>query len=226
MRRLAAPTLAVACGALLAALAAFVALPRGPRSALIEVPHDALRPPILLAQAAAQPPTLRPIVIRAGRWQLGTGPAGSVAANRPAPPARLSIPSIGVDAPVDPVHGTAVGIDVPAVGRAGWYDAGPRPGEPGRAVIIGHFDASNGPGLFALLPAVATGTKIAVSDSAGAVHHFMIVGRAQIEKSKFPTYAVYGPAPRPVLVLVTCGGPYIPGVGYRDNVIVYARSVD
>jgi len=32
-------------------------------------------------------------------------------------------------------------------------------------------------------------------------------------------------ADRPVLILVTCGGPYTPGVGYRDNVLIYARAV-
>jgi hypothetical protein len=36
---------------------------------------------------------------------------------------------------------------------------------------------------------------------------------------------VYGSSSRPVLVLITCGGPYTEGSGYRDNVIVYARSV-
>jgi hypothetical protein len=221
-RRLA---VAVACGALIAGAAAYLTLPPAPRTARIAVPAAQLRPPNELAALAARPATLRPIVVRDGRGLLGRGPAGVYEQARPAPPAWLSIPAASIEAPIDPVHGTATGIEVPAVGRAGWYAAGPRPGEPGRAVIIGHFDASNGPGLFALLPAVANGTEITIRDAAGGEHRFEIVGKAEMEKSNFPTGAVYGSADRPVLVLVTCGGPYTPGVGYRDNVLVYARAV-
>lgn len=163
-------------------------------------------------------------MIRGGKPVLGTGPAYLAGAARPGTPARLSIPALGLDVPVDAVQGTANGIEVPPVGRAGWFDGGPRPGEPGRAVVIGHIDAANGPGIFALLPGVANGTVVNVTDSRGAVHRFRIVGKAEIQKSKFPTEAVYGPSPRPVLILITCGGPYQPGVGYRDNVLVYASA--
>ena len=48
-------------------------------------------------------------------------------------------------------------------------------------------------------------------------------GVTRVQKSRFPTHAVYGPSRHPVLVLVTCGGPYMAG-HYRDNVLVYARS--
>ena len=215
---------AVAAGAALAALVAVGIAPRTLPSALVPRAGE-LRPPAVLA-AMAGSPSLRPIVVRDGRATLGSGPAGAaLEARRPAPPVHLSIPAIGVDAPVDPVGATPTGIAIPAVGRAGWYDAGPRPGEPGRAVVIGHLDAANGPGLFALLPGVENGTRVNVTDARGAVHAFRIVGRAQVEKDKFPTFAVYGTSARPVLVMITCGGPYEgPLAGYRDNVLVYAQA--
>jgi sortase (surface protein transpeptidase) len=169
---------------------------------------------------------LRPIVVRGGRPQLGSeaaGPATNV--DRPAEPARLAIPSLGVRADVQRVGSTAIGIEVPQVGRAGWFDEGPRPGEPGRAVMIGHLDSQTGPGLFALLPGVERGTDVSITDERGAVHRFKVVGKAQVTKATFPSAAVYGPSPSPVLVLITCGGPYDPATGYRDNVIVYARAV-
>lgn len=217
--------LSVVCGAAIAAVAAFLLLPSSPASAPFVIPAAALRPPAELA-AAAGSPSLRPIVIRDGQPTLGSGPAGPATdTRRPAAPVRLSIPALGVDARIDAVSATASGIAVPAVGRAGWFAAGPRPGEPGRAVLIGHLDAANGPGLFALLPGVASGTEVAVVDAHGTVHRFRIVGRAEVEKAKFPTDAVYGASDRPVLVMVTCGGPYTPGAGYRDNVLVYARAV-
>jgi sortase (surface protein transpeptidase) len=122
----------------------------------------------------------------------------------------------------DARHGA---IEVPELGRAGWVNVGPRPGEPGRAVIIGHLDTHSGPGLFARVPKLRRGREIAVVDARGGVHRYEVVGSAQVKKRSFPAKAVYGPSRRPVLVLITCGGPYRPGRGYRDNVLVYARGV-
>lgn len=115
-------------------------------------------------------------------------------------------------------------IVVPAVGRAGWYSAGPRPGENGRAVVVGHLDTLHGPGLFARIAGLKRGSAIAVTDRRGTVHRYKVVGGAQVQKARFPTESVYGGGHRPVLVLVTCGGPYVEGRGYRDNVLLYARA--
>lgn len=209
--------------AVAAALLVLALVPRGGVGP--GVPTGELAPPGKLSRMADTAP-LRPIVLRGGRAELGRGQAGAATdARRPAEPARLSIPSLGVHADVQRVGSIATGIEVPQVGRAGWFDEGPRPGEPGRAVMIGHLDSETGPGLFALLPGVKTGTDVAVTDHGGEVHHFRVVGKAQVPKATFPSAAVYGPSDRPVLVLITCGGPYTPGTGYRDNVLVYARAI-
>lgn len=115
-------------------------------------------------------------------------------------------------------------LRVPEVGRAGWYDAGPRPGETGRAVIIGHLDTRKGPGLFARVPNLEPGSAISVTDERGARHRYLVTGTAQVRKEQFPADEVYGASSRPVLVLVTCGGPFVKGEGYRDNVLLYARA--
>jgi sortase (surface protein transpeptidase) len=93
-------------------------------------------------------------------------------------------------------------------------------------VIIGHIDGTTGPGVFAHVPEIRAGSEIVVRDTRDAIHRYTVVGELQVPKSNFPASAVYGPAARPVLVLVTCGGIYVPGVGYSDNVIVYARGAD
>lgn len=210
--------------AIAAGLLAFLLIPRPDGSAPISLSPGESKPPAELARLAAADP-LHPIVVRGGRTVIGHGPAGPATnVDRPAEPAHLAIPSLGVSADVQHVSSTATGIEVPQVGRAGWFDEGPRPGEPGRAVVIGHLDSQTGPGLFALLPGVQTGTDVSVTDAAGAVHRFKVVGKAQVPKATFPSAAVYGPSSRPSLVLITCGGPYTPGVGYRDNVLVYARA--
>lgn len=169
--------------------------------------------------------TLRPILARRGHSGVQSIPLEGIEGGvRPAPPQRISIPEAGVETVVDPV-GTRDGrIEVPPLGRAGWFDGGPRPGEPGRAVIIGHLDTKRGPGLFARVPRVPVGAGVRITDRRGEVHAYEVVGRAQVRKDRFPTSEVYGGASSPVLVIVTCGGPYTEGRGYRDNVLLYARA--
>ena len=67
---------------------------------------------------------------------------------------------------------------------------------------------------------------IAVDDLREAADRaFQVVGRAQVRKSAFPASDVYGPSAHSVLVLITCGGPWLGRQrGYRDNILVYARS--
>jgi hypothetical protein len=172
-----------------------------------------------------QPRSLNPVVPVKGRLGVRVGRLQSIAGGiRPAPPGRIRIEAAGVDAGVEAVHARRKGIEVPPAGWAGWYAGGPRPGEPGRAVVIGHFDTSEGAGVFERVPSLKRGARIDVTDNRGAVHSYRVVGVTRVWKRRFPTRAVYGPSRHPVLVLVTCGGPYIAGRGYRDNVLVYARS--
>jgi hypothetical protein len=169
--------------------------------------------------------TLRPILARRGHSGVQDIPLEGIEGGvRPAPPQRISIPEADVETVIDPV-GTRKGeIEVPPLGRAGWFEGGPRPGESGRAVLIGHLDTKRGPGLFARVPQVRVGAGIRITDRRGEVYSYEVVGRAQVRKDRFPTAEVYGSASSPVLVLVTCGGPYTEGRGYRDNVLLYARA--
>ncbi len=91
-------------------------------------------------------------------------------------------------------------------------------------MIIGHLDTNTGPGLFARVPHLA-GAVVAVTDRRGDVWDYRVVGAAQVRKNRFPAEEVYGGSARPVLVLITCGGPFTERKGYRDNVLVYARPV-
>jgi hypothetical protein len=143
---------------------------------------------------------------------------------RPARPIGISIPAARVQGPVDPIRAVAGQLEIPPPGRAGWFRAGPRPGDPGRAVIVSHVDSQAGPALFASLLTLRRHTRILVEDRRGGIHRFRLVRRLQIEKSRFRPDLIYGPSSRPSLVLITCGGPFTPGEGYRDNVILYARA--
>lgn len=217
--------LAVAVPALVAA-AAVLLLSRGDgahstHASAVPVPSERRRD---LGPAATR--ALRPIGALQGHSGVTSGarkpPDGGP---RPALPERISIPAAKVDTLVDRVGTKADGaIRVPGIGRAGWYEGGPRPGEAGRAVIIGHLDTSRGPGLFARVPSLVRGQAIDVTDRRGHVHRYRVAGRSQVRKDRFPTEEVYGGGARPVLVLVTCGGPYDQKSGYRDNILVFATA--
>jgi hypothetical protein len=67
----------------------------------------------------------------------------------PAPPARLRIPAIGVDAPIEAVGASAAGtLAMPAdTRRVGWYAPGVRPGQAGDAVLAGDLDGAGADAL-------------------------------------------------------------------------------
>src|SRR5581483_108451 len=63
-------------------------------------------------------------------------------------PTTLEIPKIGVSAPIVPVKTTPDGdlASPDSWDVVGWFVGGPRPGDPGNALITGHRDFANGPG--------------------------------------------------------------------------------
>ena len=66
--------------------------------------------------------------------------AASSSGRRPGVPASISIPAAGSSGPVDRMGVRDGELRIPPAGRAGWFAAGPRPGELGRAVIVSHVD--------------------------------------------------------------------------------------
>jgi len=52
---------------------------------------------------------------------------------------------------------------------------------------------------------------------------YTVTGSGRYPKTDFPTDLVYGPAPGPLLRLITCGGVFDENVGsHLDNVVVFA----
>jgi hypothetical protein len=214
----------VVCGALAGGAAAWLG-PDDDRSiGLAPEPKEARAPTVgsLLAALTLDPRTLG-LELPQGSAPPRRHVPGS--GRRPGIPRHITITAAGSTGPVDRM-GVANGrLRVPPPGRAGWFAAGPRPGEIGRAVIVSHVDSKEGPALFYSLLQQPRGSRITVKDSRGVTRRFAVVRRRQIEKSHFPRGSVYGPSRRRMLVLVTCGGPFSPDTGYRDNVILYARAV-
>lgn len=146
----------------------------------------------------------------------------------PAPPERISIPSIGVDAPVGrlgllPDRTLEVPTDWDATG---WYEGGPLPGDRGPAVIAGHVDSKSGPAVFYRLDDLNPGDRIDVVADDGSTKTFQVTKTDRYPKGDFPTVAVYGLTPDPELRLITCDGDFDRSSGhYDDNLVVSATLV-
>jgi len=141
-------------------------------------------------------------------------------------PVRIRIPAMRVDTGLLRLGREKEGtIAVPDSNElAGWYEEGPRPGQPGPAVILGHVDSKAGPAVFFDLKTLPIGSDIHVDRADGSTVTFRVTGRSQVPKTLFPTDLVYGATLEPSLRLVTCGGKFDRGAGsYVDNVIVYAE---
>ncbi|MBY8878377.1 class F sortase [Streptomyces sp. PLK6-54] len=146
-------------------------------------------------------------------------------------PARLRIPSLGVDTSVMTLglapDGTVAVPPIAAHAPAGWYKGSPTPGETGPSVILGHVTVgSYGDGVFLHLKRMRPGQRVTVTRQDGSVATFAVDSVQTVSKAHFPTEAVYGNVDHPALRLITCGGTRISGGGgYTDNVIVYASLV-
>jgi len=142
-----------------------------------------------------------------------------------AEPVSLVIPAIDVSTKLIQLGvNKADTLQVPkTIAVAGWYTGSPRPGEPGGAVIAGHVDSYQGPGIFFELSTLKPGERIFVKRADGTMAVFTITQVSLYPKTGFPTKAVYGPTPDAQLRLITCGGTFDYATGhYLSNTIVYA----
>lgn len=184
---------------------------------------------VLSASAAAGPP-VDPTPAQAS--VAATSPVQAFRSVRSyaevAEPVRVRIPAIGVDSALVRLgRAPDLSIEVPAdYQTAGWFAGGPRPGEPGPAVLLGHVDSKAGPGVFYGLVRLAAGADVLVDRADGSTVGFRVRSTLRVSKTAFPTDLVYAPTLEPALRLVTCGGSFDQAEGsYLDNVIVYADPI-
>ena len=187
---------------------------------------------LVLVGCGATPAPPAPVV-PAALTATAPAPAPATAASDPgnvAPPARIRLPSLGVDTAV-----VAVGVDargemaVPEdVKETGWYRFGPAPGSAtGSSVVSGHVDDKlQGRGAFYRLVDLAVGDPVVVTTAAGADLAFRVSAVRRIPKSTLPVDELFARDGPPHLTLVTCGGAFDRALGsYRDNVVVTALPV-
>ncbi|MFJ4406781.1 class F sortase [Streptomyces sp. NPDC088910] len=154
-------------------------------------------------------------------------PAPAVDPLPPSPPTRITIPEIGVDAPMtglttDKDH-TLQPPPPDDKNLAGWYRNGPTPGSTGTAVVVGHLDTHSGPAVFYRIGQLHKQNTLTVRRQDGRTAVFTVDAVEQYEKSDFPSEKVYRQATRPELRLITCAGTYSRATSYSANIVVYAH---
>jgi hypothetical protein len=144
-------------------------------------------------------------------------------------PIRLNIPRLEIDVAVVPTGVAPDGqMALPErVDQVGWYRFGPAPGtSTGSAVLAGHVDSRiYGVGPLSRLSSAQPGDEIAVHRQDGSVVTHRVVSVAQVDKRGLPVDQLFARDGAPTLRILTCGGPYSPGAGYRDNVVVTAQPM-
>ncbi len=143
-------------------------------------------------------------------------------------PVALSIPAIGVSVFVSQLGlNPDQSVQVPTDFQVpGWYRLGPSPGQVGSAVILGHVDSHQGPGVFYKLRLLVAGNNVEVTLADGVVADFMVTSVAIYPKDQFPAQQVYGSHGYSGLQLVTCGGTFDSRSGhYLSNIVVYTSLV-
>lgn len=142
-------------------------------------------------------------------------------------PIRLTIPSIGVDATIEGVgltDGGELGVPIGPL-NAGWYKAGPRPGELGNAVIDGHFGLwKDGTAtVFNNILNLQKGDKLYVSDKNGKPIVFVVSGFGIYDPAQDSTSIFKAGDRKAHLNLITCNGIWIPSQKtYSNRLIVFS----
>ena len=147
-----------------------------------------------------------------------------------APPRRLAIPSVGISMPIRATGVQGDGqMELPDDPReVGWYRFGALPGDArGSAVLGGHVDSVRyGVGPLARLAGVEVGARIAVTGPDGEQLRYRVTAVERISKAALPTDRLFDPDVKHRLVVVTCGGRYLPEAGgYEDNIVVIATPI-
>ena len=158
--------------------------------------------------------------------------AGPVEGGTPSPsvlpvgrPTRVVIPAIGVDERLSPVGLEPSGaMAMPDYGSAAWYEEGPRPGEPGAAVVVAHVRGPAGPDVFRDLATLRPGDRVTVVGSHGSAT-FEVRKVETVPKDALPYDRIWPDTDERLLRLITCGGQPFPEGGFPDNTVVYARLI-
>lgn len=140
-------------------------------------------------------------------------------------PARLEIPSLGIDANVQYVGVNGKGeMGIPSNFKdVAWYRYGTVPGQLGSAVIAGHVD--NGlslPAVFWRLKEMRVGDEVHVVARDGSKLRFTVTEIATYPYTESPAERIFAENDKARLNLITCAGSWLSGRRtYSERLVIY-----
>lgn len=169
----------------------------------------------------------RVVVPRPDEVPIVTATSGAI---REVPPVSLDYPSLGIDMPVVPTGVTEDGqMEIPGdAATAGWYRHGKAPADAvGHTVIAAHNGSPDTPvGPLNAIGDSRTGDEIRVADRAGHEYTYRVISVEHVNKNDLNLEPYFSRDAAPRLVLVTCGGEWVPEQNtYSDNVVVIAEPL-
>jgi sortase (surface protein transpeptidase) len=179
-----------------------------------------LRPPSVVAAPAS---ASRPAPTASPTPDQALAQARAIVAPAAAP-TRLIVPSINVNAAIEPVGEDSQGrMGVPSqAANVAWYKLGAAPGDVGDAVIAGHLDWTSGPAVFWYLGRLHSGDKITVQRADGSSVGFVIDSSTTVPYTA-PTDSLFTRDGPPSLTLITCAGVWDQQRGtYLQRLVVHA----
>jgi sortase (surface protein transpeptidase) len=141
------------------------------------------------------------------------------------PPVKLTIPSLGVEAPVE-----AVGLDEDGAmatptkpDDVAWYELGPGMGVPGNVVLAAHVNWDGRLRPFGLLHTLEPGDAVQLIDAEGRGFEYRVESSHWVRAEGAPLAEIFAQPEQPVITLITCGGEYVAATReYLDRLIVRA----
>lgn len=141
-------------------------------------------------------------------------------------PTQLTIPKLGIDAPVEflSVDKTGAMEEPKGTDSVGWFAPGTVPGEEGSAVIAGHLDSLTGPAIFYELNNLSIGDRIIVTNKKGEKLVFVVKDKQTYKDSEFPLQTVFSKRGGRYLNLITCAGSFDRTIKrYSDRVVIFTE---
>jgi len=142
-----------------------------------------------------------------------------------APPVRLVIPAIGVNAAVESVGLDAQGrMAAPTLAAdVGWYRTGVAPGDAGNALLDGHLDWYGTPqAVFYNLSRLRPGDSVSVARSDGTQVQFVVDSISTVSFDA-PDDRLFTASGAPSMSLITCAGGWDQArATYLQRLVVHA----
>lgn len=141
--------------------------------------------------------------------------------------------SIGIEnINVDQATVIAVGVnqvdlsfEVPPADQVGWYEFGPRPGEPGSSVLAAHIAYNGVDGVFRNLENVEVGSVVVIGFDDGSTSRYRIEEVVEYVKEELPD-SLFARDGREQLALITCGGAFNYQLdSYESNTVAIAVPI-